>query len=94
MKPKYKRLVSFSLYTTLILLVFFFLFQGLEDYLVYYVEPSKIESAPKDKPLRVGGFVQKDSWKQDSKSFVITDQSKEIPVVYLNPPPPKIKKNK
>ena len=93
MKPKYKRLVSFSIYTALILLGFFLLFQGLEDYLVYYVEPSKIDSAPKDKSLRVGGFVQKDSWNQSAKSFVITDHLKEINVVYLSPPPPLFKEN-
>tara|TARA_Y100000591_G_C21683424_1_gene619315 strand:- start:519 stop:917 length:399 start_codon:yes stop_codon:yes gene_type:complete len=70
---------------TLVLSVFLIL-KSLEENVVYFQTPSEIKvlSELKEKKIRVGGMVKKDSILFETKQvkFIITDLKNEINVIY------------
>ena len=70
---------------TLVLTVFLIL-KSLEENVVYFQTPSEIKvlSELKDKKIRVGGMVKKESilFETEKVKFIITDLKNEINVVY------------
>ena len=70
---------------TLVLTVFLIL-KSLEENVVYFQTPSEIKvlSEFKDKKIRVGGMVKKESilFETEKVKFIITDLKNEINVVY------------
>jgi len=85
--PKVKLRIFFilSILITLILSVFLIL-RSLEENVVYFQSPTEIKSLVeiKNKKIRVGGMVKKNSVSIKSKevNFVITDFKNEINVTY------------
>jgi cytochrome c-type biogenesis protein CcmE len=88
MKRRHKRiafivigLAGLGIAATLVLSAF-------QNNLVFFFSPSQIaaKQAPVDRTFRVGGLVEKGTFKRDSDGltahFVITDTAKTIPVVY------------
>ena len=85
--PKVKLRIFFilSILITLILSVFLIL-RSLEENVVYFQSPTEIKSLVeiKNKKIRVGGMVKKNSVSIKSKevNFIITDFKNEINVTY------------
>ncbi|WP_392506697.1 cytochrome c maturation protein CcmE [Rickettsia sp. 2024-CO-Wats] len=58
---------------------------NLEKNIVFFLPPSKINEIEQDKELRVGGLVKTDSINKiadDKISFVITDNIKDLEILY------------
>ena len=84
-KVKLRILFVLSILITLILSVFLIL-RSLEENVVYFQSPTEIKSLVeiKNKKIRVGGMVKKNSVSIKSKevNFIITDFKNEINVTY------------
>ena len=84
-KVKLRFLFIFLILITLILTVFLIL-KSLEENVVYFQSPSEIQSLSeiKDKKIRIGGMVKKNSIIISPKkvNFIITDFKNEIKVSY------------
>ena len=84
-KVKLRFLFITLLLLSLILLVFLVL-KSLEENVVYFKSPSDIQllSEIKNKKIRVGGMVKKNSIQilSDEVNFIITDFKNEINVIY------------
>ena len=87
----YGRKVKMRLYFIVLILItlvlsVFLILKSLEENVVYFQTPSEIKilSELKEKKIRVGGMVKKNSIKIESQDvkFVITDFKNEINVVY------------
>ena len=84
-KVKFRAIFILLVLISLILIVYISL-KTLEDNVVYFLSPTEIQESnqTKDKKIRIGGMVKKNSIKSYSNyiSFVITDFKNEINVTY------------
>ena len=73
-KNRYKRLGWFGLILASAFLVVFAALKTFEENLVFFYTPSQIISgeAPKNRPIRVGGMVEKDSIARIRDSLDVT----------------------
>ncbi len=87
----YGRKVKMRLYFIVLILItlvlsVFLILKSLEENVVYFQTPSEIKvlSELKEKKIRVGGMVKKDSILFETKQvkFIITDLKNEINVIY------------
>ena len=87
----YGRKVKIRLYFIVLILItlllsVFLILKSLEENVVYFQTPSEIKvlSELKEKKIRVGGMVKKDSILFETKQvkFIITDLKNEINVIY------------
>ena len=87
----YGRKVKLRIYFILLILItlvltVFLILKSLEENVVYFQTPSEIKvlSEFKDKKIRVGGMVKKESilFETEKVKFIITDLKNEINVVY------------
>ena len=87
----YGRKVKLRIYFILLILItlvltVFLILKSLEENVVYFQTPSEIKvlSELKDKKIRVGGMVKKESilFETEKVKFIITDLKNEINVVY------------
>ena len=80
------RFFFISLILIILSLSVFLILKSLEENVVYFQTPSEIKvlSELKDKKIRVGGMVKKESilFETEKVKFIITDLKNEINVVY------------
>lgn len=88
MKPRHKRLAAVVVGIVALGIAAALVLNAFEKNLVFFFTPSQIAAneAPRDKPFRVGGLVEKGSVVRGSDGlsvrFVVTDTAQSIPVVY------------
>ena len=88
MKPRHKRLAAVIGGIAALGVAAVLVLNAFEKNLVFFFTPSQVAAneAPRDKPFRVGGLVEKGSVVRASDGlsvqFVVTDTAKSIPVVY------------
>lgn len=88
MKPRHKRLAAIGGGIVALGIAAALVLSAFEKNLVFFFTPSQVAAneAPRDRPFRVGGLVEKGSVVRTgdglSVRFVVTDTAQSIPVVY------------
>lgn len=86
MKPRHKRIALIAGALASLSLAATFVLKALDSNIALYVTPSAVIAgeAPQGKAFRVGGLVKPGSVERQGMTvrFIVTDTSKEIPVVY------------
>ena len=100
MKPRHQRVIAIAAGVTLIAIAAALVLNAFQGNVVFFFSPSQIaaKEAPLDKTFRVGGMVEKGSFKRLpdglTVQFVVTDTAKSIPVVYTGILPDLFKEGK
>ena len=100
MKPRHQRLIAIAAGVTLIAIAVALVLNAFQGNVVFFFSPSQVaaKEAPLDKTFRVGGMVEKGSFKRLpdglTVQFVVTDTAKSIPVVYTGILPDLFKEGK
>ena len=80
------RIFFITLLLLILILTVFLILKSLEENVVYFKSPSdvKLLSEIKDKKIRIGGMVKKNSIEMtsDKVNFIVTDFKNEINVIY------------
>ena len=80
------RILFITLLLLILILTVFLVLKSLEENVVYFKSPSdvKLLSEIKNKKIRIGGMVKKNSieMKSDEVNFIVTDFKNEINVIY------------
>tara|TARA_X000000368_G_C22395941_1_gene435313 strand:- start:6 stop:425 length:420 start_codon:yes stop_codon:yes gene_type:complete len=80
------RIFFITLLLLILILTVFLILKSLEENVVYFKSPSdvKLLSEIKDKKIRIGGMVKKNSIEMtsDEVNFIVTDFKNEINVIY------------
>jgi cytochrome c-type biogenesis protein CcmE len=86
MKPRHKRAAIIGGGLATLAVAAYFVLNAFESSLVFFFTPSQVASgeAPKTRAFRVGGLVKMGTVKRDNLtvSFIVTDNTKEVPVTY------------
>ena len=91
MKPKHKRLIFISGCLVVMALGATVILSSLHDTMIYFYTPSQLDAKRNAanfdaaRAIRIGGLVKKGSiknLKQDGIRFVVTDLTKDLPVIY------------
>ncbi len=100
MKPRHQRMIAIAAGVALIAIAAALVLNAFQGNVVFFFSPSQIaaKEAPLDKTFRVGGMVEKGSFKRQADGltvqFVVTDTAKSIPVVYTGILPDLFKEGK
>jgi cytochrome c-type biogenesis protein CcmE len=100
MKPRHQRLIAIAAGVTLIAIAVALVLNAFQGNVVFFFSPSQVaaKEAPLEKTFRVGGMVEKGSFKRLpdglTVQFVVTDTAKSIPVVYTGILPDLFKEGK
>ena len=80
------RIFFITLLLLILILTVFLILKSLEENVVYFKSPSDVKflSEIKDKKIRIGGMVKKNSIEMtsDEVNFIVTDFKNEINVIY------------
>jgi len=93
MKPRHKRFALIGIGLAALGAAAFFVMNALNSNIALYVTPSEVAAgkAPQGKAFRIGGLVKDGSLQRQpdgiTKTFIVTDTAKEIPVAYSGPLP-------
>ena len=87
MSLRFQRLVLILITLTMILAAILLILNNVRENISYFYTPSEINNSnfAIDKRMRIGGFVEKNSFNKISSSsfrFRITDEKKSIPVTF------------
>ena len=88
MKPRTKRIAMVAGGLAALAVAAGLILAAFQQNLVFFFTPSQIAAneAPRDKPFRIGGMVEKGSLARQADGvtvrFLVTDTAKTIPVVY------------
>ena len=98
MKPRHKRAAMIVGGLAAIGLAAYFVLNAFQSNLVFFFTPSQVAAgeAPNNHTFRIGGIVKDGSVKRDNLtvSFVVTDNLKEVPVIYTGILPDLFKEGK
>ncbi|HTQ77039.1 MAG TPA: cytochrome c maturation protein CcmE [Burkholderiales bacterium] len=88
MKPRQRRLAAVVAGLVLLAIAAVLVLKAFQGNMVFFYSPRQVAAneAPRDRPFRVGGMVEKGSLKRLpdglTVEFVVTDTAKSIPVMY------------
>ena len=88
MKPRHQRMVAIAAGVALIAVAAGLVLNALQGNVAFFFSPTEVaaKKAPLEKTFRVGGMVEKGSFKRRADGltveFLVTDTAKTIPVVY------------
>ena len=100
MKPRHQRMIAIAAGVTLVAIAVALVLNAFQGNVVFFFSPSQVaaKEAPLEKTFRVGGMVEKGSFKRLpdglTVQFVVTDTAKSIPVVYTGILPDLFKEGK
>ena len=100
MKPRHQRMVAIAAGVALIAIATALVLNAFQGNVVFFFSPSQVaaKEAPLEKTFRVGGMVEKGSFKRRADGltveFIVTDTAKTIPVVYTGILPDLFKEGK
>jgi cytochrome c-type biogenesis protein CcmE len=100
MKPRHQRLVAIAAGVALVAIAAALVLNAFQGNVVFFFSPSQVaaKEAPLEKTFRVGGMVEKGSFKRRADGltveFIVTDTAKTIPVVYTGILPDLFKEGK
>jgi cytochrome c-type biogenesis protein CcmE len=88
MKPRHKRLAVIVVSVVGLTVASLLVLNAFRQNLVFFYSPTEVfdGKAPLDRPIRIGGMVEKGSVRKSSDGlkvdFVVTDMNKQLPVHY------------
>ena len=100
MKPRHQRMIAIAAGVSLIAIAVALVLNAFQGNVVFFFSPSQVaaKEAPLEKTFRVGGMVEKGSFKRLpdglTVQFVVTDTAKSIPVMYTGILPDLFKEGK
>ena len=100
MKPRHQRMIAIAAGVSLVAIAAALVLNALQGNVAFFFSPSEVaeKKAPLEKTFRVGGMVEKGSFKRRADGltveFLVTDTAKTIPVVYTGILPDLFKEGK